>query len=124
MELNDKLFELIKTNSSNKDYRIGDALLELFPIDYIKKNSSQNDAISICCEKNQQNEVAIINAIQYTIELISENAIILKSSSNVEQIGSMPMPGLGYNKSIEFTEYVQTNYNIWDIISGHFSVPE
>lgn len=124
MKVNNKLFELIKENSSNEDYVIGDVLLELFPIDFLRENDSRNDAITICYEKTPENLIAIINAVQEVIRLIVDNRIIFKSKSDKKQIGSFSMPGLGYNNFVETTEYVQTHENVWDIIASHYSVPE
>lgn len=124
METREKLFELIKVNSSNEDYLIGNVLLELFPIDFLRENNLRNDAITICYEKTSENLIAIINAIQEVIRLIVDNKIIFKSQSDKKQIGCFPMPGLSYNNFVETTEYVQTCENVWDIIASHYSVPE
>lgn len=124
MKVNNKIFELIKVNSSNEDYLIGNMLLELFPIDFLRENNSRNDAITICYEKNQENLIAITNAIQEVIRLIVDGKILFKSKSDKKQIGSFSMLGLGYNNFVETTEYTQTYENVWDIIASHYSVPE
>ena len=59
-----KIFELIKENSSNEDYVVGDALLKLFPIDFIKPSELGGASVRICCEESAQLDYDIINAIK------------------------------------------------------------
>ena len=121
-----KIFELIKENSSNEEYVVGDALLELFPIDFIKPSELGGASVRICCEETAQLDYDIINAIKGVEELISENKIIFSNKNAREMIGSHgPMLLRTDPEHVDRLIVVPTaSPSTWDIVSSHYSVCE
>ncbi len=121
-----KIFELIKENSSNEDYVIGDALLELFPIDFIKPSEIGGASVRVCGEENDKLNYDLINAIKGVEELVSDNKIVFSNKSQREMIDSHGLMRLRTEP-----EYVDrllvvpsTIQNVWDIVCSHYSIPE
>lgn len=119
------IFELIRYNSSNENYVIGDALLELFPIDYIKPSELGGASVRVCCENNAQIDYDIINTVKEVEDLISESKIVLSNKCGRNMIGSHGLMQL--RTEIEHVDRVlfvpSIAQNIWDVICSHYSVP-
>ena len=120
------MFELIKENSSNEDYVVGDALLELFPIDFIKPSELGGASVRICCEENAQLDYDIINAIKGVEELISENKIKFSNKSARKIICSNGLMLLRTDPE-HFDRLIvvpTASPSIWDVVSSHYSICE
>lgn len=120
------IFELIKDNSSNEDYVIGDALLELFPIDYIKPSEIGGASVRICGEETGQLDYDLINAIKGVEELVSENKIVFSNINQRDMIGSHGLMRLRTEpEHVDRLLVVPSaTQNVWDIVCSHYSVPE
>lgn len=121
-----KIFELIKDYSSNEDYVIGDALLELFPIDFIKPSEIGGASVRICGEETDQLDYDLINAIKGVVELVSENKIVFSNKRDRDMIGSYGLMLLRTEpEHVDRLLVVpSTSQNVWDIVCSHYSIPE
>ena len=98
----DKIFELIKANSFNEDYVIGNALIELYPIDQIVNSDLGNSNVKICYENNPKNRMEIINSILHVITLAEDNEVILSKTHDYAKIG-----GIGLMRIRTGSEYIE-----------------
>lgn len=120
-----KIFDLIKSNFSNEEYVIGDAFLELLPIDFIKPSELGGGNVKICSEIDGQLENDFRNMFLQVEELISNNNISLSKHNDREMIGSFGL--MRFRIAPEHVErliIVPTNYNVWEVLSSHYTVSE
>lgn len=121
----DNIFELIKINSSNEDYVIGDALLDLLPIDFIKPSELGGTSVRVCCEINEQLENDLRDVFMQVEELISNNKISFSKYSNREMIGSFGLMRLRTEtEHIDRLVTIPSSYNVWDVLRSHYTAPE
>lgn len=120
------IFEMIKNHSSNEEYVIGDALMELFPIEYLKPSELNGASVRICCEETKQLDNDIITVINDIEELISENKISFSNKFEQNMIGShgIMQPANGCIYSDRVLEVPSMVPNVWDIICSHYTIPE
>lgn len=119
-----KILELLKLNSSNEDYVIGDALLEFLPIDYIKPSELGGSSVRVCSEEDEQLVKDFVNTFEQIEELISNNDISFSKKTDREIIGSTCIMHFEAEpKHEDRIIKIQTILNVWDVISSHYITP-
>lgn len=120
-----KIFDLIKSNSSNEEYVIGDAFLELLPIDFIKPSELGSGNVKICGEIDEQIDNDFRNMFLQVEELISNNYISLSKHNDREMIGSFGL--MRFRIAPEHVErliIIPTTHDVWEVLSSHYTVSE
>lgn len=70
------ILNLLAQNSANEEYAIGEALLELLHLDFIRPSEIGSASIKICGEDSNQVDTDFINAFKLIEELISDDEIL------------------------------------------------
>lgn len=123
MEYRNKIYDLIKVNSSNEEYLIGDALIELYPIDFIKESTHGSNSIVICFENAASIWNDISNSIQHVMTLIDDGKISQTHVSEKDQIGTpIEMRRNIAPFHVQQLMIFQTNKNVWNIIRSHYTI--
>ena len=120
-----KLLELIKVNSTNQEYTLGDALKELFPIDFIKEGYEES-IITLCAIDDKSIWKDIQQSIMDALTLLSDNQIEVSTKLTTNCIGSE----ISIMRLASEPRYVQTTmvipgwrpdgFSVWDIVRSHF----
>lgn len=123
MEYQNKIYDLIKVNASNEEYLIGDALIELYPIDFIKESMYGTNSIVICLEDVASIWNDIAATIQHVITLIEDGMIAQTHISEKDQIGtSIEMRRNIAPFHVQQLMVFQTHENVWNIIRSHYTI--
>ncbi len=116
------LQDLIAQNSSNEDYLIGDVLLELLPIDFIKPSELGGTSVRICYEDSKQLENEFISAFKQIEELITNGTIHFSKTYNKDIIGSFGLMRLRTSPShSDRLISIPTSLDVWEVICSHYS---
>lgn len=119
------LFELIKLNSSNEEYTIGDAFLELFPIDFFKPSELGGSSVLICSEEDEQLIRDLSLVFAHIADLISDKKIFFSQKYNKDIIGSYGMMHpMTDPMHVERQISIRTHLNVWDIMCSHYCALE
>lgn len=117
------VLKLLAQNSANEEYVIGEALLELLHLDFIRPSEIGGASIKICGEDNNQVDTDFINAFKQIEELISDDKIQVLLKNEKDIIGSFgimrPRISLPH---VERLISIPTDLNVWDILSSHYSI--
>lgn len=118
-----RILNLISQNSANDEYVIGEALLEILPIDFIKPSEMGGASIRICGENNNQVETDFINAFKHIEELIFEDKIQVSQKVDKNIIGSfgIMLPRLS-TPHVDRLISIPTVLDVWDVLSTHYSI--
>ena len=122
--------ELIKWSSNGQSIRLGEILLKLFPIEYIKQSPKKEDkfykhTIEICYNEKKVQLSAILEAINLFDLLVKQNYIVAKEFFATKCIGEeseyMQIATSDVHYVIE-TVMNYYNYDLWDFLCNHFYV--
>lgn len=120
-----EIFELIKRNSSNEEYVIGDAFLELLPIDFIRPSGLGSGNVKVCSEIGKLLDEDFCTMFSQVEELISNNNISFSKLNAREMIGSFgPMRLRTDPEHVEKFIKVRTTNDVWEVLSSHYTVSE
>lgn len=118
---------LIQNISSKTGFRIGDILLQAYPIEYIEKNKSDEPfykkTITICHKAGYEIESEIYEAFSLIITLIEHRYIVAKEFLAKDIIGKK----YPYCYPIEDRHEIRTYFNyyntdLWKLLNSHYSV--
>ena len=118
---------LIQNVSRNSGHRIGNVLMQVFPIEFLKKNKIKEpfyDESIIICHKAECNiEAKIYEAFSLIIMLIEQRYIVTKELVEKDIIGEV----YPYCRPID-DFYQERNYfnyhnvDLWKVLNSHYSV--
>ncbi len=117
------ILNLLAQNSANEGYVIGEALLELLPLDFIRPSEIGGASIKICGEDSNQIDTDFINAFKQIEGLISDDKIQVLLKIEKDIIGSFEI--MRPRTSVPHVERlisIPTDLNIWDILSSRYSI--
>lgn len=117
------ILTILAQNCTNEEYVIGDALLELIPVDFIKPSELGGSSVRICCEEDTQLETNIVYAFLQIAELISSNKIIISEKKKRDMIGSYGLMRLKTDpKHVDRLITIPTTFDVWDVLSSHYTI--
>lgn len=118
---------LIQNVSRNSGRRIGDVLMQVYPIEYIEKNKVDdpfyNETIKICHKVEEGLESKLYEAFSLIIMLIEHRYIVAKELIEKEIIGKKnPLCYSLDNRHEERTYFNYYDIELWKLLNSHFSV--
>lgn len=119
MDKQEYLLNIIKENSTNMDFCLGDALMSAFPIDLMKKSSYFTDGFDLCCEPDETIRLDIVNAINQVKIWENERIITPVKICQKDQFGMLHY--LPQNNSIQKLAHTCSNYDVWETICTHYA---
>lgn len=118
---------LIQNVSRNSGRRIGDVLMQVYPIEYIEKNKVDDpfykETIKICHKVEENLESKLYEAFSLIIMLIEHRYIVAKELIDKEIIGKKnPLCYSLDNRHEERTYFNYYDIELWKLLNSHFSV--
>lgn len=118
---------LIQNVSRNSGRRIGDVLMQVYPIEYIEKNKVDdpfyNETIKNCHKVEEGLESKLYEAFSLIIMLIEHRYIVAKELIEKEIIGKKnPLCYSLDNRHEERTYFNYYDIELWKLLNSHFSV--
>ena len=123
-----KLVKALINNVSRKSgLRIGEVLLQVYPIEYIEKNKVDDpfykETIKICHKVEEGLESKLYEAFSLIIMLIEHRYIVSKEFIDKEIIGKKnPLCYPLDNRHEERTYFNYYDVELWKLLNSHFSV--
>lgn len=123
-----KLVKALINNVSRKSgLRIGEVLLQVYPIEYIEKNKVDDpfykETIKICHKVEENLESKLYEAFSLIIMLIEHRYIVAKELIDKEIIGKKnPLCYSLDNQHEERTYFNYYDIELWKLLNSHFSV--
>ena len=118
---------LIKNASKDTGRRIGDVLMQVYPIEYIEKNTINEpfykETIKICHKEEKDIESKLYEAFSLIIMLIEKRYIVAKVFSKKKNIGEVyPYCRPIDDYYVERTYFNYHNIDLWELLNSHYSV--
>ena len=118
---------LIQNISSRTGFRIGDVLLQAYPIEYIEKNKLDEpfykETITICHKAGGKIEAEIYEAFSLIITLIEHHYIVAKEFIAKNIIGKKNYDCNPIEDGHEIRTYFNYyNTDLWKLLNSHYSV--
>lgn len=123
-----KLVRALINNVSRKSgLRIGEVLLQVYPIEYIEKNKVDDpfykETIKICHKAEEGLESKLYEAFSLIIMLIEHRYIVAKEFINKEIIGKKnPLCYPLDNRHEERTYFNYYDVELWKLLNSHYAV--
>lgn len=122
--------KLIEWCSDGQSIRLGEILLKLFPIEYIKPSDKKDEefykhTIDICYNEKKVSLSKILEAINIFDLLVQRNYIVIKKFYPTNIIGTEKQGMYLLNKDEHFVKVPimnYYNYDLWDFLCNHFYV--
>lgn len=116
---------LIKKSNVNNNCKIANVLLEIFDIDYFKKDNRDGElyknTVIACVRHDNSTEVSLYEAISLIVELIKKRYLLVKQFYSLDNfIGENK--GM-YNKGDEHAQITLYNYydlDLWQLLDSKF----
>lgn len=121
------IIALIQNISRKSGLRIGDVLLQVYPIEYIEKNKIDDpfykETIKICHRATEDIEAKLYEAFALIIMLIEQRYIVAKEFIGNDVIGKKD--SLCYSLNNRYEERTYYNYydiDLWKLLNSHYSI--
>lgn len=118
---------LIQNVSINSGLRIGDVLMQVYPIEFMKKNKLEEpfykETIKICHKAEEGIEFKIYEAFSLIIMLIEQRYIVAKEFIEKDIIGEKNTFCYSFeNRHEERTYFNYYNIDLWKLLNSHYSI--
>ena len=116
---------LIKKSNVNNDCKIANVLLEIFDIDYFKKENRNGElyknTVIACVRDDNSTEVSLYEAISLIVELIKKRYLLVKQFYSLDNfIGENKGMNNKGDEHAQITLYNYYDLDLWQLLDSKF----